>query len=65
MDNFVYNLSVMLPFSGKLLTSNQKFGAVLIAVHPVKMWKHKENESVDGNMLTTYFEREISLYPGF
>ena len=65
MDNFVYNLSVMLPFSGKLLTSNRKFGAVLIAVHHVKMWKHKENESVDGNMLTTYFEREIMRYLGF
>ena len=65
MDNFVYNLSVMLPFSGKLLTSKRKFGADLIAVHHMKMWKHKENESVDGNMLTTYFEREIMRYLGF
>ena len=65
MDNLVYNLSVMLPFSGKLLTSNRKFGAVLIAVHHMKMWKHKENESVDGDMLTTYFEREIMRYLGF
>jgi len=64
VDNFVYNLSVMLPFSGKLLTSNRKFGAVLIAVHHVKTWKHKENESVDGNMLTAYFEREIMRYLG-
>ena len=65
MDNFVYNLSVMLPFSGKLLTSNQKFGAVFIAVQYVKAWKHKENESVDGDTLTTYFESEIMRYQGF
>ena len=60
----MYNLSVMLRLSGKLLTSNWKFGAVLIAVHHVKMWKHKENKSVDGNILTTYFEREIMRYLG-
>ena len=60
----MYNLSMMLRFFGKLLTSNQKFGAVLIAVHHVKMWKHKENELVDGNMLTTYFERGITRYLG-
>ena len=65
MDNFVYNLSVMLRFSGKLLTSKRKVSVVLIAVHHIKMWKHKENKMVDGNMLTTYFEKEIMLYLGF
>ncbi len=65
MDNFVYNLSVMLRFSGKLLTSKRKVSVVLIAVHRIKMWKHKENKLVDGNMLTTYFEKESMLYLGF
>ena len=65
MDNFVYNLSVMLRFSGKLLTSKRKVSVVLIAVHRIKMWKHKENKLVDGNMLTTYLEKEIMLYLGF
>ena len=55
---------MMLRFFGKLLTSSQKFGAVLIAVHHVKMWKHKENELVDGKMLTTYFETGIMRYLG-
>ena len=61
----MYNLSVMLRLSGKLLTSKRKFSVVLIAVHHIKMWKHKENKSVDGNMLTTYFEKEIMRYLGF
>ena len=55
---------MMLRFFGKLLTLNQKFGAVLIVVHHVKMWKHKENELVDGNMLTTYFDKGIMRYLG-
>tara|TARA_B100001142_G_scaffold160527_1_gene160783 strand:+ start:538 stop:705 length:168 start_codon:yes stop_codon:yes gene_type:complete len=55
----------MLRFSGKLLTSKRKVSVVLIAVHHIKMWKHKENKLVDGNMLTTYFEKEIMLYLGF
>ena len=60
----MYNLSVMLRLSGKLLTSKRKFSVVLIAVYHIKMWKHKENKSVDGNMLTTYFEKEIMRYLG-